>query len=49
MNRFSLIVLTIFITSQSSAQEDKKWDVTNPSGNYRETSITTTEGTWMND
>jgi len=48
MKCFSLIVLTIFITFQIHAQEDKKWDVSNPPGSYRETSITTTEGTWMN-
>ncbi len=48
MKFFSLIVSTIFITFQLHAQKDKKWDVSNPSGSYRESSITTTEGTWMN-
>jgi len=48
MNRFFLIALTIFITFQIQAQKDKKWNVSNPSGSYRETIITTTEGTWMN-
>jgi len=38
----SLLVLQCF------AQEEKKWDVNNPPGPYKEVEFTTSEGTWMN-
>lgn len=38
----------IFISSSIFAQEDKKWDVNNPPGDYKDYSIELTEGTWMN-
>lgn len=40
-------VLLLFAIS-SSAQEKKKWDVSNPEGPYKEVSFTVNEGTWMN-
>lgn len=43
------ILLSVF-TSAISAQEKKerKWDVNNPEGLYKEVSFTVNEGTWMN-
>ena len=40
----------IFIISFINAQDkkDKKWDVSNPEGPFKEVSFTTNEGTWMN-
>ncbi len=41
--------MTIVLFSLSIySQEDKKWDVNNPPGNFKEVEITTDEGTWMN-
>lgn len=52
MNLKSLFYLIPFslITFLATAQEDKKWDVNNPEGdwNFKEISFTTDEGTWMN-
>ena len=43
---FSLLFICSFVTAQD--KKDKKWDVSNPEGPYKEVSFTTTEGTWMN-
>lgn len=46
---FYLLVLSFLITFNTTAQEkDKKWDVTQPEGNFKEVTIATDEGTWMN-
>lgn len=52
------ITLLVLLISNSSAQEkkdvrkdspgEKKWDVNNPEGPYKEVSFTVNEGTWMN-
>lgn len=50
------IIALVFITAVSSAQtekiqkkeEEKKWDVSNPPGTFKEVTLTNTEGTWMN-
>ena len=48
----SLSILSFFILliSGSFAQDEKKWDVANPPGewDYEELKFTTDEGTWMN-
>lgn len=49
-NVFAVICCALFIIS-STAQDDKKekkWDVSNPEGTFKEINFTTTEGTWMN-
>ncbi len=51
MYKISLSLLASFLVSFCFAQKDnKKWDITNPQGNwnFQEHSFTTNEGTWMN-
>ncbi|KAB2915189.1 MAG: amidohydrolase family protein [Bacteroidetes bacterium] len=43
-----LPVFLSFITISAFAQDKPKWDVSNPPGPYKEVTITTHEGTWMN-
>ncbi len=43
---FTLLLCVPFCISFS--QEKKKWDVSNPEGNYKDVNFTVTEGTWMN-
>ncbi len=45
------ILLPVFLSLaviNSFAQDKPKWDVSNPPGPYKEVTITTNEGTWMN-
>jgi len=42
------LYLAVFIGITVFAQDDKKWDVLNPPGEYKEIEFTTDEGTWMN-
>ncbi len=46
------MLLAVLVTCTLSAQEkkDKKWDVSNPAGdfNFKEVTLKTDEGTWMN-
>ncbi len=45
------IAATLFTTlafAQADKGKEKKWDVTNPPGTYKDVEFTTTEGTWMN-
>lgn len=46
---YSLLILS-FTFSTSFSQDDKKWDVSNPEGDwgFEELKFTTEEGTWMN-
>lgn len=48
--KYILTLLTALITFALSAQDDKKWDVSNPGPdfNYQSLSFSTDEGTWMN-
>ncbi len=50
MTRTFLSFILIVISISSLAQDDAKWDVTNPGAdfNYTNHSFTTSEGTWMN-
>ncbi len=50
IRRLPLIIVLVLSVFYLNAQEkkDKKWDVSNPEGPYKEVSFTTTEGTWMN-
>lgn len=43
-----LPIFLSFITISAFAQDKPKWDVSNPPGPYKEVTITTREGTWMN-
>lgn len=43
-----LFALCLNISAQAKKESDKKWDVSNPGGPYREVSFTVNEGTWMN-
>jgi hypothetical protein len=36
------------IQAQEKKEKEKKWDVSNPEGPYKEVSFTVNEGTWMN-
>ncbi len=49
MKNYSLLIISLFITSTlfSQSEKDKKWDVSNPEGTFKEVEFTTTEGTWM--
>src|SRR6185503_13572581 len=42
----ALLVISISLIAQD--KKDKKWDVNNPDGPYKEASFTVNEGTWMN-
>jgi len=52
MNRIQqlLIALILVSTSLSAQDKDKKWNVSNPEGewNFKEVPLNTIEGTWMN-
>lgn len=53
MHRIQFIFLFLFVIQFSNAQEKeqkKKWDVSNPEGNwnFKELKLSTSEGTWMN-
>ena len=43
-------LLVLISTSLFAQEKDKKWDVSNPEGdwNFKEVNLTTDEGTWMN-
>jgi imidazolonepropionase-like amidohydrolase/Tol biopolymer transport system component len=43
---FSVSLLVILANAQD--KKDKKWEVSNPEGPYKEASFTVNEGTWMN-
>src|SRR6202007_2260509 len=45
---FSVILFSVAIHFSGTAQDKKKWDVSNPPGPYKEAEFNTTEGTWMN-
>lgn len=51
MTKYNLLLAAALIGTSVSAQEkeekQKKWDVSNPEGPYKEVEITTSEGTWM--
>ncbi|MFM7154813.1 MAG: TolB family protein, partial [Bacteroidota bacterium] len=49
MKNISLIVLMIFSTLATQAQNKKKWDVNNPETGirYKDIAFSTSEGTWM--
>lgn len=42
-----LLPVTFCLPAQEK-KENKKWDVSNPEGPYKEVAFTTSEGTWMN-
>lgn len=44
----ALIFAAASLPAQDKGEETPKWDVNNPSGEYKETELTFTEGTWMN-
>ena len=51
MKKHTLIIAIAFLSlnsfSQAEKEKDKKWDVSNPKGTYKELEFTTNEGTWM--
>lgn len=48
----ALLSIPVFCLAQTDKpkkkEEEKKWDVSNPPGTFKEVTITTNEGTWMN-
>ena len=54
MHNYKLIAVIIFLSNifcagaQEKKEKDKKWDVSNPEGPYKEVAFTVNEGTWMN-
>ncbi|MGZ5283707.1 MAG: hypothetical protein ACXWEY_15640, partial [Bacteroidia bacterium] len=50
LQRNIILAGLLCLASTLSAQkiDDKKWDVNNPPGTYKEVEINTSEGTWMN-
>lgn len=51
MKAIHLLIITVLLfTYNLVAQDDKKWDVNNPEGdwNFKDISLKTDEGTWMN-
>jgi Tol biopolymer transport system component len=49
MKNRTLLIISLFMTSSffSQSEKDKKLDVANPEGSFKEVDFTTTEGTWM--
>ena len=46
---FSAVFFSLFSSSaQDKKEKEKKWDVSNPEGPYKEVSFSVNEGTWMN-
>ena len=45
---FASFIVSASINSQTDPEKEKKWDVSNPKGTFKEVEITTSEGTWMN-
>ncbi|TND05867.1 MAG: hypothetical protein FD123_3558 [Bacteroidetes bacterium] len=43
-----MLLLAACVSLQAQKEKDKKWDVNNPPGDYKEAEFTTSEGTWMN-
>jgi imidazolonepropionase-like amidohydrolase/Tol biopolymer transport system component len=43
-----LLLSVFFLSAQDKPKEEKKWDVNNPPGDYKEIEFTVDEGTWMN-
>lgn len=41
-------LLLLVFTTTAQDKKDKKWDVSNPDGPYKEASFTVNEGTWLN-
>ena len=56
MHNYKLIAGIIFLSNilcvqaqeKKEKEKEKKWDVSNPEGHYKEVSFTVNEGTWMN-
>lgn len=48
ITKLSLTFLLCISFSTSFSQDKKKWDVSDPGGNYKEVNFTVDEGTWMN-
>ncbi|MGB0525483.1 MAG: TolB family protein [Flammeovirgaceae bacterium] len=48
MKSTTLLFLLLFIPSLAWTQDDKKWDVNQPPGPFKEVAFVTDEGTWMN-
>ena len=54
MNNYKLLAVIILfcnsltIRAQEKKDNEKKWDVSNPEGPYKEVSFSVNEGTWMN-
>lgn len=52
MNKTRLIGLmaglTLVLSGLAQEKKDRKWDVSNPEGTFKEVSFSTQEGTWMN-
>lgn len=42
------LLLLVFLSATTFAQENKKWDVNHPKGPYKDFSFKVDEGTWMN-
>lgn len=51
-NKLNLFIFFLAVFGMAQGQDkkekEKKWDVTNPEGPYKEVSFTVNEGTWMN-
>lgn len=47
LNKLFLITSAVLLIA-ATPDKDKKWDVNNPTGTFKEVSFTVTEGTWMN-
>ncbi|MGK2864297.1 MAG: hypothetical protein ACSLE0_20365 [Chitinophagaceae bacterium] len=56
MYRNTLLILIFFLVGvclvqaqeKKEPEKEKKWDVSNPEGPFKEISFTVNEGTWMN-
>jgi imidazolonepropionase-like amidohydrolase/Tol biopolymer transport system component len=48
MKKFQTVIFFLFLSSISFSQDEQKWDVNDPPGNYVEHNIELDEGTWMN-
>ncbi len=43
-----ILMFVLLVSTKFLAQDKPKWDVNNPPGKFKEVTVSTTEGTWMN-
>ncbi|MDX1942323.1 MAG: amidohydrolase family protein [Saprospiraceae bacterium] len=47
-NALTIIIILVVTSLMAQKKDDKKWDVNNPPGNFKEVEFSVSEGSWMN-